>query len=184
MTEISVLIPTYNDRILSQVSTLQSQLEALLVAEDLCYEVVVADDCSTDEAVVRENEEILHLVHCRLVREPHNIGRAAIRNRLAQEARYRWLLYIDAHLFIPDGFIRGYVHQIGKAQVVCGGSMVDGLSQPQGLRYQYELDSLARFSAEARSKTPLPLLQNQQFHDRPRLDAGSPLAFRHQDLRV
>ena len=94
------------------------------MAEDLCYEVVVADDCSTDEAVVRENEEILHLVHCRLVREPHNIGRAAIRNRLAQEARYRWLLYIDAHLFIPDGFIRGYVHQIGKAQVVCGGSMV------------------------------------------------------------
>lgn len=43
MTEISVLIPTYNDRILSQVSTLQSQLEALSVAEDLCYEVVVAD---------------------------------------------------------------------------------------------------------------------------------------------
>ena len=42
MTEISVLIPTYNDRILSQVSTLQSQLEALSVAEDLCYEVVVA----------------------------------------------------------------------------------------------------------------------------------------------
>lgn len=163
MTEISVLIPTYNDRILSQVSTLQSQLEALSVAEDLCYEVVVADDCSTDEAVVRENEEILHLVHCRLVREPHNIGRAAIRNRLAQEARYRWLLYIDAHLFIPNGFIRGYVHQIGKAQVVCGGSMVDGLSQPQGLRYQYELDSLARFSAEARSKTPFRCFRTNNF---------------------
>ena len=102
MTEISVLIPTYNDRILSQVSTLQSQLEALSVAEDLCYEVVVADDCSTDEAVVRENEEILHLDHCRLVREPHNVGRAAIRNRLAQEARYRWLLYIDAQGLRPS----------------------------------------------------------------------------------
>ena len=115
MTEISVLIPTYNDRILSQVSTLQSQLEALSVAEDLCYEVVVADDCSTDEAVVRENEEILHLNHCRLVREPQNIGRAAIRNRLAQEARYRWLLYIDAHLFIPDGFITNMSWTVWRA---------------------------------------------------------------------
>lgn len=163
MTEISVLIPTYNDRILSQVSSLQQQLEALSLTEDLCYEVVVADDCSTNATIRRENELVQKKAHCRLVRGEHNIGRAAIRNRLAQEAQYRWLLYIDANLFIPDGFVSGYVHHIGEAEVVCGGSMVDGLSQPQGLRYQYELESLHRFSAAARSKNPFRNFRTNNF---------------------
>lgn len=163
MAEISVLIPTYNDRVFEQVSRLQCQLQSLSESEGLRYEVVVADDCSTDEAVRRENERIAALPHCRWVAGERNVGRAAIRNRLAQEAHYEWLLYVDAALWIPDGFAAAYVRHLGEAQVVCGGSMVDDQSRPRGLRYRYERASAPRFSAAARSMRPYRAFRTNNF---------------------
>lgn len=163
MTEISVLIPTFNDSVLAQVRRLHHQLEALAATGGLRYEVLVADDCSTDEAVRRENGQVQALPHCRLLWGKENIGRAAIRNLLAREARFGWLLYVDATLWVPDGFVAGYVRHIGEAQVVCGGSMVEGQSRPQGLRYQYERASAPRFSAAARSVRPYRAFRTNNF---------------------
>lgn len=163
MTELSVLIPTFNDCVLAQVRRLHRQLEALSATSGLRYEVLVADDCSADEAVRQENEQIQTLPHCRLLWGKENVGRAAIRNLLAREARFGWLLYVDATLWVPDGFITDYVRHIGEAQVVCGGSMVDGQSRPQGLRYQYERASAPRFSAAARSVHPYRAFRTNNF---------------------
>lgn len=163
MAEISVLIPTYNDRVYPQVLRLQEQLEQLAQSDGLRYEVVVGDDCSTDEAVRHDNEQVMALPHCRIMAEKSNVGRAAIRNYLAESAQYAWLLYIDAALFIPEGFVAGYVRHLGEAQVVCGGSMVDALSQPQGLRYHYESVSASRFSATARAHHPYRSFRTNNF---------------------
>lgn len=163
MAEISVLIPTYNDRVYPQVLRLHAQLEQLAASDGLLYELVVGDDCSTDEAVRRDNAQLLSLPHCRIMAEQCNVGRAAIRNHLAQSAQYAWLLFIDAALFVPDGFVAGYVRHLGEAQVVCGGSMVDALSQPQGLRCHYESVSASRFSAAARARHPYRSFRTNNF---------------------
>ena len=163
MAEISVLIPTYNDRVYPQVVRLQAQLEALAKSEGLRYEVVVGDDCSTDEAVRRDNAQVLALPYCRIMAEKSNVGRAAIRNHLAESAQYAWLLYLDAALYVPDGFVAGYIRHLGEAQVVCGGSMVDTLSQPQGLRYRYESAGASRFSAAARAQHPYRSFRTNNF---------------------
>lgn len=163
MIEVSVLIPTFNDRVLAQVTRLQAQLEELAEACALSYEVIVADDCSTNLAVKQENERVMALPHCRLVSLQNNVGRAGVRNRLASEACYPWLLYVDAALWIPDGFVRNYVRLIGKAQVLCGGSAVDSQSSPQGLRYVYELSSAPRFSASERQRNPYRAFRTNNF---------------------
>lgn len=163
MIELSVLIPTYNDAVFSQVCTLHRQLETLSATNGLHYEIIVVDDCSTDEMIRQENEQILQLSRCRLVCESQNMGRAASRNRLSKEAQFQWLLFVDAALFIPDGFVEGYVRHIGEALVVCGGCAVDRQSHPKGLRYKYELDSLPRFSATSRSKTPFRSFRTNNF---------------------
>lgn len=163
MAEISVLIPTYNDRVYPQVSRLHAQLEQLAYSEGLHYEIVVGDDFTNDEAVWHDNLQVLALSHCRIMFEKSNVGRAAIRNHLAQSAQYPWLLFIDAALFVPDGFVAGYIRHLGEAQVVCGGSMVDALSQPQGLRYHYESVSASRFSAAARVHHPYRSFRTNNF---------------------
>ena len=163
MAEISVLIPTYNDRVYPQVLRLHDQLEQLAATDGLRYEIVVGDDCSTDEAVRCDNAQLLTLPHCRIMAERCNVGRAAIRNHLAQSAQYAWLLYVDAALFVPDGFVAGYIQCLGEAQVVCGGSMVDAHSQPQGLRYHYESVSASRFSAANRAHHPYRSFRTNNF---------------------
>ncbi len=163
MVEVSVLIPTYNDRVLTQVTRLQAQLAALASTCALSYEVIVADDCSTNLAVRQENECLMALPHCRLVSLRSNVGRAGVRNRLAEEACYPWLIYIDAALWIPDGFVGNYLWHVGKAQVVCGGSTVDAQSSPQGLRYVYESSSAPRFSASERQRNPYRAFRTNNF---------------------
>ena len=54
MKNLSILIPTYNDACAKLVDTLRQQAEAL----DISYEIIVADDGSTNAEVVRSNRQI------------------------------------------------------------------------------------------------------------------------------
>ena len=76
MKDISILIPTYNDRCAPLVETLQQQACTL----DINYEIIVADDGSTDAGVLSANRSINQLPCCRMIECRENRGRAAIRN--------------------------------------------------------------------------------------------------------
>ena len=76
--ELSVLIPTYNHVCVPLVK----QLAQLLQISAVSYEIIVADDGSTDVETVAENKTINDLPHCRYIIRQANVGRAAIRNFL------------------------------------------------------------------------------------------------------
>ena len=78
--------------------------------EGLSYEIVVADDGSTDTEAMAANEAINLLPHCRYIVRKENVGRAAIRNFLASIAAYDWLLFIDSGMSIGnDEFLKRYL---------------------------------------------------------------------------
>jgi glycosyltransferase involved in cell wall biosynthesis len=87
-----------------------------------------------------------------------NIGRARIRNRLADEARHEWLLFMDADAeVISDDFIDQYLkHTDTDADVVCGGLChADTLPSPEmSLRYAYEKRADKKRAAHYRAKKP------------------------------
>ena len=89
--EISILIPVYDYICVSLVSDICQQATVTGVT----YEVIVADDGSTCQTTVKANEAINTMVHCRYICKEQNVGRSAIRNFLAREAQYQWLLFID-----------------------------------------------------------------------------------------
>ena len=95
---LSILIPTYNDLCVNLVDALRQQAEAA----DFAYEILVADDGSTDADVIARNSGINQWEHCQYLRQPKNIGRAAIRNYLAQTAQYDWLLFIDSDMTLAE----------------------------------------------------------------------------------
>ena len=137
ITELSILLPCYNNTCYALVAALAAQAEA---AEGLGYEIIVADDGSTDKAATAGNDRINRLPHCRYVTRGFNSGRAAIRNYLAREARYPRLLFIDSDMG-PGGadFITNYL-RLDAADVAYGGYVVG--PEPTGpgrnLRYAYE----------------------------------------------
>ena len=150
--EVSVLIPTYNHVCVTLVKGLVRQL----TAAGINYEVIVADDGSTDGQTVAENQAIGSLSHCRYIVRQENVGRAAIRNFLVREAQYAYVLFIDSDMtVVSDNYIRRYLDSSCDT-VIDGGVSIGGDPDTLkgNLRYRYEKAEEARHTAPERQKAP------------------------------
>ncbi|MBM6992786.1 MAG: glycosyltransferase family 2 protein [Prevotella sp.] len=148
---ISILIPTFNDSCLNLVDALAKQAT---VMDGLAWEIIVADDASTDKSIVEENLKINEIPHCRYIVREKNVGRSAIRNFLADTAQGDWLLLIDGDgSVIEDDYLRRFVEATQQCSVCYGGyRMMPG---PKGnLRWLYERHAAARHTVEQRRKHP------------------------------
>jgi glycosyltransferase involved in cell wall biosynthesis len=149
---LSILVPTYNYDCTQLVRDLHAQAECLAIE----YEIIVADDASPISAIKGKNRAINDILHCRFVELPENVGRARIRNRLADEAQGEWLLFMDADAeVISNTFIADYLRH-SDADVVCGGLChAEVLSSPEvSLRYAYEKRADKKRAARYRAKNP------------------------------
>ncbi|MEL6925904.1 MAG: glycosyltransferase family 2 protein, partial [Bacteroidota bacterium] len=114
---ISVCIPIYNFDVRPLVHTLHQQLLAAAVP----FEIVLMDDASTQD-FRQINAALESLQHCVYIQLSQNIGRAAIRNQLAQRAQYEALLFMDCDAKAPPRFIQKYMDSLREgAAVVVGG---------------------------------------------------------------
>ena len=149
MRELSILIPTFNDPCSTLVHNLHQQAEAL----GMTYEILVADDGSTQEKVLEENRSINALPHCQLIERGVNAGRASIRNFLAQQARYAWLLFIDSDMVVcRNDYLRKYA-SCEETPIVDGGVVI-GACKPGNLRSLYEKAAESKHTPEERQLSP------------------------------
>lgn len=140
---ISILIPTHNYNCISLVTDLAAQGDALVAryGQDVFdYEIIVAEDGSTDVLVIEENSRITAIPKARHICRKENVGRARILNFLVSQARLSHVLIIDcdALVFTPD-YLSTYWEMHDAADVVCG-SIQSPARCPYGceLRYKYE----------------------------------------------
>lgn len=125
--DMSILLPSYNNVCVSLVQVLQRQADALRGKLDkpFRYEIIVADDCSTDAACIDANRVIGDMLHCRYLRMEQNVGRAQIRNVLISESCGDYVLLIDSDLFLcDDNYL--YKYATSTADVVYGGTRIGG----------------------------------------------------------
>lgn len=151
MRYLSILIPTYNDPCIGLVQALRVQADKIA---NLDYEILVADDASNDEQIKRNNRDIANLPNCRYIERKTNSGRSAIRNFLAEEARYNWLLFLDCELILQENFICNYIESQEKSVVVCGGVKAGGDTEQwkNNLRYIYETSMETSYTAGKRTE--------------------------------
>lgn len=146
-TEISVLIPNYNNVCVGLVKVLQRQAEAL----GIDYEILVVDDASPQKETYSQNEVINTLPHCQYIVKEANSGSAATRNYLGARSKYHWLLFLDCDITIPDEhFLERYVADEHEGVVNGGISIIDDDTLRHNLRYIYEKDAEPAHSAEKR----------------------------------
>jgi len=133
---ISVLIPTYNYNVYPLVREVDKQLHKTGVN----YEIRVYDDASTVK--FDANELLKEIPSVSYKTMPENQGRLALRYRLAQDAKYNFVLFMDADVFPKDRFfISKLLKAIEKndADVFFGGITVppNPLRPNQSLRWKY-----------------------------------------------
>jgi len=148
--ELSILIPTYNADCRQQVADLSRQAESIA---GLRYEILVADDGSTDRSRAELCRQVEQWPHCRFIDRGVNSGRAAIRNFLAREAASEWLLFIDAEMaIVSEHYLENYLND-DFTEVAYGGYVV-GSGERSNLRYIYEKDCEPQHRAEQRRRRP------------------------------
>jgi GT2 family glycosyltransferase len=114
---ISILIPVYNFNIVRLVTELQRQA----VKASVPFEIIVIDDCSSS-LLSGQNKDVGKLPGVRFYELDANIGRARIRNRLAEMAVYSSLLFMDCDSEVPsENYINDYLNYCNQQIVVCGG---------------------------------------------------------------
>lgn len=100
---LSVLIPIYNYDCRRLINSLSAQAENL----DVEYEILAFDDGSS--LFLEENREVKNLPHVVYRELGKNIGRSAIRNLLADEARYPYLVFMDCDMqVVSDSYLKNY----------------------------------------------------------------------------
>lgn len=149
---ISILIPAKDYACYPLVEALHKQGEA----SGMPFEILLGEDGSTAEGL-RLNSAADNLSCCRRIISKENIGRARIRNMLAREAQYPYLIFIDCDAVVEnEGFISCYARALKKSQVVCGG-LYHAPTLPCNdctLRYRYEKKADKKRDAATRGKAP------------------------------
>jgi glycosyltransferase involved in cell wall biosynthesis len=146
---ISILIPAYNQNIIRLVTDLQQQA----VESTVDFEIIVMEDGS--EKWVKENELIGEMQNCRHFIIENNIGRSAVRNKLADEAKYKHFLFIDGDAEIASpNFINRYLTFCKEDCVVIGGTSYDSneTNPNYSLRLKYGRERESR-NADKRKKS-------------------------------
>lgn len=156
--KLSVLIPTYNYCCCQLLEALARQLAP-------GQEILVMDDGSSRQDLAQANESTCKEYGIRHIPLEANIGRAAIRNRLAREAQGEWLLFIDNDSLIEDAhFLDKYMAEMGEA-VICG-TLLNPAELPspeQSLRYNYERHCAPHFTWQQRNQHPYAHFRTSHF---------------------
>ncbi len=118
--KISLLIPVFDYDIIALVHSMKDAMGK--VPE--FFEIVIGDDGSSAE--YHEKYRSLETENVKVISSEKNIGRAAIRNKLALEARGDFLIFIDADVMLPgtaEAYILKWLPYMKTSRVICGGTL-------------------------------------------------------------
>jgi glycosyltransferase involved in cell wall biosynthesis len=158
---LSILIPVYNFNIVPLVTELYRQVTKASIP----FEIVVLDDCSS-ELLRHHNKDVGNMPGVRFYELDKNIGRASIRNRLAELAVYSSLLFMDCDSEVPsENYINNYLPYCDRLLVVCGGRIyktVPPEEQEYLLRWLYGIRR-EQLSDVVRSQNPYRSFMTNNF---------------------
>lgn len=149
---LSILIPIYNQDVNRLVEELADQCNRA----GLVFEILAFDDASK-ERYKSVNRGIDHIFGVNYVESERNLGRSAMRNRLARTASMEYLLFLDCDVKIPNrSFIKKYAEGIRAGYPVANGGISYSKRKPgknKRLHWTYGTKREALPAAKRRRKS-------------------------------
>jgi len=151
---ISVLIPVHN----YVITPLVQSVHKLLAAEEIAFEIICLDDAS-EKSFIEKNQGVKSFSEASYILSRKNNGRAITKELLCQNAKYPWVLFLDADVELINGdYISNYLKQI-KSNTVYNyifGGFAYKKEKPKNdylLRWKYG-QKYEAISAKTRNKQP------------------------------
>lgn len=133
---LSILIPTFN----YDITTLVSYLHKQLIIAKIDFEIICLDDVS-DEEIIKSNKKVNNLSYTTYKLSNINNGIAVTRQLLCNNAKYDWILLLDADTELKDElFISNYLNVINSGyDLLFGGFDYKNIKPPKNylLRWKY-----------------------------------------------
>ncbi|MDR2086575.1 MAG: glycosyltransferase [Dysgonamonadaceae bacterium] len=146
----SICIPVYNYDVRELVQSLHRQA----MRSGLPFEILLMDDASKEE--YRTVNSAIDWPYLRYIQLTGNAGRSKIRNRLAQAAKYTYLIFMDCDSAVSsETYIDNYIPYC-KPNIVCYGGRLYEEKWPHDTKYLRWKYGVKRESipAEEREKEP------------------------------
>ena len=149
---LSILIPVYNSDIRLLVQALHRQGTRLGITFEIrCY------DDGSQTAIRNLNQQLIGITHLIYRELPKNLGRSKIRNLLAKEARFPYLLFLDDDAqIIRDDFIKSYLDHLSPDKVLVGGRVYPEKPPPASQRLHWRYGKI-------REQRPTSAFQSNNF---------------------
>jgi len=154
-----ILIPTYN----TDISTLVYELLRQTEKENIPFEIIYCEDASSKNVesneVLTKNSQVIKLIN------DTNLGRTATRSKLANKAKYLWLLFLDADVTIEKpNFISNYLLCLDKTYpIIMGGTSYSKTkTEHKELRWVYGTKREAK-DARQRMQNPSFIISQNLF---------------------
>lgn len=144
---LSVCIPVFNH----ETAPLLKALLAQLLPLGRPFEILLADDCSTEDIQRRNASDSPDDPHIHWLQPARKLGRAALRNYLGDAAKYDWILFVDCDVLIENQeYISNYLKYFPQADVLVGGCAYQTTPPPADrlLRWSYGRQREMRPAAE------------------------------------
>lgn len=158
---LSILIPVYNFNVVTLVEDLHQQAIALNIAFEIrCYED------GSDKTFIAQNNILTSLDKVVYQVFEKNVGRSKIRNILAKDANYEWLLFMDCDSKTENkNYLKNYLQHLNRPKVIFGGrsySENPPTNLNKTLRWRY---GVARevYSASVRNRLPYKFFMTNNF---------------------
>lgn len=116
--ELSVIVPVYNEE--TAITQTLKEIADFLRKKNYAWEVVVVDDGSRDKTVEMVGD--LKLAEVRLERLPQNQGKGAAIRKGVEKANGKFIIFTDADLSVPIGFIDPFMKKLEEGYKVVIGS--------------------------------------------------------------
>lgn len=117
--EVSIVIPTFNEK--SSITQVISDVHKAMELTNFSYEVLVVDDCSTDQTL----EQIKNRNDIRIVKHKINQGSGAARRTGIREAKGEYIVMIDADGTYPAKEIPNLLKHLPEYDQVNGARKIE-----------------------------------------------------------
>lgn len=131
---ISVVMPAYNTE-----KTIDQAIQSVIDQTYKNLELIIIDDCSSDETVKRINAFVCKDSRLRLLQNEKNTGVAMSRNRGVEEASGEWIAFLDSDdIWMPEKLEKQYKRLLSTpgCSICFTGS---AFMNEQGAYYHYKL---------------------------------------------
>lgn len=150
---LSVLIPIYNFDIRAFAKQLSDQAQIL----EIEVEIICLDDRS-DAHFNHLHAELNAYPNVKYLASEVNLGRSAIRNKLASLARFENLLYLDCDgECISDDYLKNYLGYFSNYDVIYGGRVYQE-HRPVDINYHFHW-----YCGTAREEIPVEIRADQPY---------------------